>query len=144
MPLDVAGEALPNQRVVERLFDRHGTDRFKPEANAILELLPDRQRLVLPMRLPVVLGRGTEAGDAGVMLDLTHFNARRLGVSRRHCVLQRRAAFLVVIDLNSANGTFLNNKRLLPYQHHIVAHGDQLILGALHIKLRFSTEESRS
>jgi pSer/pThr/pTyr-binding forkhead associated (FHA) protein len=43
-----------------------------------------------------------------------------------------------VIDLRSANGTYLNGKRLPAYQKHVVAYGDHLVLGRLHLVISFS------
>jgi hypothetical protein len=49
-------------------------------------------------------------------------------VSRRHAVLEQRGAFWVVLDQQSANGTWLDNRRV---NEAALRHGQQLRLGAV-------------
>jgi len=88
---------------------------------------------------PVILGR--DAADEPDLLDLTEFNALVHGVSRRHCLLRRIGDRLVIRDLDSTNGTYLNSRRLIPAEDYIVTNGDRVILGSLHIAIWFSPVE---
>jgi hypothetical protein len=63
------------------------------------------------------------------------------GWTTRHCLLRREGIHLTVIDPGSANGTYLNGKRLPAYQEHVVAHGDHLVPGRLHLTLFFSSPD---
>lgn len=54
------------------------------------------------LKLPMLIGRGRDAG-----LTVPHAL-----VSRRHCEIFDRDGRLVVRDLGSLNGTFINNKRI--------------------------------
>jgi pSer/pThr/pTyr-binding forkhead associated (FHA) protein len=56
-------------------------------------------------------------------------------VSRRHCILHFTQGQLTVEDLNSANGTFLNNRRVTRQQ--LVRPGDQLQIGPLTFKVQY-------
>ncbi|WP_119067783.1 FHA domain-containing protein [Aggregatilinea lenta] len=114
---------------------------FPVEARAILQLLPSGICLPVDVRSPLVLGR-EDGGSTDEILDLTEFNAVKHGVSRRHVLLQRDGSRLLVSDLGSTNGTHLNGSLILPNQEHIIAHGDKLILGTLHLLISFSTFES--
>ncbi|HLY67084.1 MAG TPA: GGDEF domain-containing protein, partial [Chloroflexota bacterium] len=49
-------------------------------------------------------------------------------VSRNHARLERRGAYMLVSDLNSTNGTFVNNERTRPYNARL-NRGDQLRIG---------------
>ncbi|MFC1582241.1 FHA domain-containing protein [Planctomycetota bacterium] len=51
---------------------------------------------------PVVLGRSPECS---IVID-------NPGISRRHCQVEKRGDFCVVVDLNSNNGTFHNGKKV--------------------------------
>jgi pSer/pThr/pTyr-binding forkhead associated (FHA) protein len=121
-------------------IDPQGTEVFQGEAVILLQVLPSGICLSVPLSGPVVLGRGTDPGPEE-FLDLSGFNAFRHGVSRRHCRFQRRDQHLIVTDLGSSNSTYLNNKRILPYQEHVVADGDKLILGTLHLTIYFSAQQ---
>ncbi len=61
-----------------------------------------------------VIGRSDESSDYEPDIDLAKYNARALGVSRRHAALVRYHGIPHLIDLGSVNGTFLNGRRLVP------------------------------
>ncbi|MBN1679577.1 MAG: FHA domain-containing protein [Anaerolineae bacterium] len=118
--------------------DTPGNTRFAPGTEIILQCLPSGQCFTLALDKPVILGRGEVISDEQDAIDLTQFNAVQHGVSRTHCSLERWANQLVVTDLGSTNGTFLNGESLLPFHRHAVAHGDKLILGSLHFYVSFA------
>lgn len=60
------------------------------------------------------------------------------GVSRRHAILTPASTGFLLEDLNSANGTFVNGRRLAPQAPTPVAHGDEIKFGTL--ILRFEVE----
>lgn len=53
------------------------------------------------------------------------------GVSRRHAILAPQAAGFALEDLNSANGTFVNGRRLEPQTPTLISHGDEVKFGTL-------------
>ena len=59
-------------------------------------------------------------------------------VSRRHARILKREGTVVVEDLGSINGTFINGKRLAPYLPEALHDGDQLQLGKLLIEVELS------
>lgn len=120
--------------------DNSASNILPPKANVILQFLPSGTCVTLPLNTPVILGRGG-ASDAEEVLDLSVFNAMRHGVSRRHCKLERRGNQLFVFDMGSANGTYLNHAPLLPRREYAVTHGDQIVLGTLHLFVAFSSTE---
>jgi len=70
----------------------------------------------------IVLGRATSAGLQ--LLDE--------GVSRHHCVVEIRDGKLTVTDLNSSNGTYVNNA---PVRSRILKDGDLLRVGLAAIEV---------
>jgi len=114
---------------------------FGPETHAILQFLPSGVCHTLVLKEPLILGRATYLVQ-GEMLDLTEHNAYQHGVSRLHCMLRRQGTHLVVTDLGSANGTYLNGEPMLPHKDYVLSDGDQLILGTLHLTVFFSTSRS--
>ena len=134
----MAPTTLDVEEYVEHLpVERSGKSLFAPGASVVIQFEPSGVCLSLPLDEPVILGRGSTS-PAEIVLDLTNFDGYEKGVSRRHCLLRRRGSYLAVIDLGSANGTSLNGDRLVPRHEVLVAHGDRLILGRLHLTLLFS------
>ncbi len=82
-----------------------------------------------------ILGRA-EKGQAVIPdIDLNRFGAHDKGVSRLHCHLRFEGNSLLAIDLGSANGTFVNDTRVLPDHPAILSDGDVLRLGNLIIEV---------
>jgi len=102
----------------------------------VLQFFPSAHCITLDLDDPVVLGRGALPGSESVV-DLTDYDARQHGVSRRHCLLKRDDTRLLAVDLGSTNGTYLNGARLDPKQAVVVSSGDRLILGTLHMLITF-------
>jgi hypothetical protein len=107
-----------------------------PATRVVLQLLPSAHCITLNLEHPIVLGRGALPGSEDV-IDLTDYDARQHGVSRRHCLLTRDDTHLFAIDLGSTNGTYLNASRLDPQQAVVISSGDRLILGTLHMLITF-------
>jgi hypothetical protein len=117
---------------------RPSQDYFPPDANAVLQFLPSGHVLALALDKPAILGREGKSHETFDHIDLTELNAVRHGVSRQHCKFRREGLQLVVTDLHSTNGTYLNDRRLEAGTDVIVLHGDKLILGTLHLLVTFS------
>lgn len=101
------GKRVSTVRVVESHSDREGR-------------LPDRAgaQLVLPGLSPVtlqsglLLGRDSAAARIDVALALAPFR----GVSRRHLWMGVDAEGVLLVDLGSRNGTWVNGSRLEPFR----------------------------
>jgi len=83
----------------------------------------------------VILGRFDRPHPRANELDLTEYNAVNRGVSRIHCQLEYQDGKIVVTDLGSTNGTYVNGKRLDPNQPCVMARGDELIVGRLPVQI---------
>jgi len=84
----------------------------------------------------LVIGRSV--GSETVNVDLTPFSALELGVSRRHVRIDRIQDGLQVVDLESANGTYLNRTRLVPGIPHILRNRAVIQLGKLVMRVQFA------
>lgn len=82
-----------------------------------------------------VLGREIEESHPD--LDLTPYGAVKLGVSRQHVRLTQKIATIMVEDLGSRNGTFLNGERLIPKQPRVLRNEDELRLGHMVLRISF-------
>jgi hypothetical protein len=85
----------------------------------------------------LMIGRVDVSNASSVNVDLTHYDGRELGVSRLHAVIDLTGS-PTLTDLDSANGTWLNGERLLPFEIHRLYHGDTICLGmlVLYVELR--------
>lgn len=81
----------------------------------------------------ILLGRTDPTSNIYPEIDLTHDNGAAKGVSRNHARISYQSNSVMLEDLGSANGTYLNNKRLVPYSPEILQSNDQIRLGALPI-----------
>jgi pSer/pThr/pTyr-binding forkhead associated (FHA) protein len=87
----------------------------------------DENREIAVQRFPFVIGRRTDS-DCNLSLPF---------VSRRHCQLVRIGDEVLVQDLKSRNGTFVNGQRVSRPLH--VQDGDELMLG--HCSFRVSMSD---
>jgi len=68
-------------------------------------------------------------------IDLSSFRANDHGVSRIHAEIRVDVDGVRVVDLDSANGTLVNGKRLNPQDPARIRQGDIIQLGSLSLQL---------
>jgi pSer/pThr/pTyr-binding forkhead associated (FHA) protein len=100
-----------------------------------LHLLDTGQVLSLAERNEFTLGRISEGQPIMPDIDFSPYQAYASGVSRLHAVIKRDASRILLMDLGSANGTYVNGKRLLPNAEHILVNGDVIALGKLKMQV---------
>lgn len=84
----------------------------------------------------IIIGRYDKSSQTQPDIDLGSYGAEEKGVSRRHVVIRADEEHLVVIDLNSGNGTFLNGNKLEPNTPYPVKNEDKIQLGLMQLDLR--------
>lgn len=86
----------------------------------------------------LIIGRVTTAAVTPDV-DLSGENAEALGVSRLHVAVKHDPAAntIIVYDLGSANGTYINGQKLHPKEERILRSEDDLRLGRLVMRVRF-------
>jgi hypothetical protein len=100
-----------------------------------LHLLDTGHVLPLVTKNEFTLGRIGEGQPIMPDIDLSPYQAYAAGVSRLHAVIKRGASHLIFMDLGSANGSFINGKRLAPNEEQQVRHGDIVALGKMKIQI---------
>lgn len=85
----------------------------------------------------LIMGRSDVDSGTAVDVDLTDFDARLHGVSRLHVEIIARNSRITIRDLESANGSYLNEGRLVPGVEYRLRHGDRLMLGKLILQVLF-------
>jgi pSer/pThr/pTyr-binding forkhead associated (FHA) protein len=99
------------------------------EVQLIVEKGPARSRFIKLRSRETVVGR-----QKGCNVRIPSAE-----VSRRHCLLRLDGVQLTVEDLNSANGTYLNNRRVSGQQP--VASGDRLRIGPLTFAVEYEAPQ---
>lgn len=92
-----------------------------------------RRRFKLVVQNELRIGRASS--DLVPEVDLTDDDGAEKGVSRLHAKIQSVQEGLVLIDLDSTNGTLLNNYRLPPHEPYPLHSGDEIRFGDLLIHL---------
>jgi len=88
--------------------------------------------LVFPSgQTEVIVGREDLPAGALPEIDLAPHGGEEGGVSRRHARIFAHGAQVLIEDLNSTNGTFVNRQRLLPGRPQPLNHGDSIRLGRI-------------
>ena len=123
-----------------------GAEREKtkvPEEEAIspvslkLSILDSGREMELPLTKEVNIGRLDAASNSFPEVDLTSDGGLKKGVSRWHAKIIRRGSGVLIEDLGSINGTFLNHKKLTPCFPQALKSGDELQLGKLKLRVSF-------
>lgn len=100
-----------------------------------LHLLDTGQVLPLASRNEFTLGRVSEGQPIMPDIDLSPYQAYAGGVSRLHAIIKRDGDRILFMDLGSANGSYINGKRLQPNAEQYINHGDIIALGKLKMQV---------
>jgi hypothetical protein len=87
--------------------------------------------LPLPAAVQAIVGRGDPVSNFFPEIDLSPYGAIDNGVGRRHLRLFIQGGQAMIEDLDSTNGTLLNNQKLAPRQPQPLRNGDQISVGRL-------------
>lgn len=131
-------QAITNEQIANELKQK--TPRPDPlsiptNSWISLHLMDSGKILPLASRNEFTLGRLSEGQPIMPDIDLTPYQAYASGVSRLHAVVKREADRVLVMDLGSSNGTYLNGRRLNPHMEESLNHGDIVALGKLKIQI---------
>lgn len=99
-----------------------------------LQLLDGGQILPLADRNEFTMGRVSDGQTIMPDIDLTPYRAYEYGVSRLHAVLKKSKGKVIVMDLGSSNGTYVDGVRLKPENEYPLSHGSIISLGKLKIQ----------
>ncbi len=103
----------------------------------LLFIMNDTQPITLKNRTEITLGRKSNQPEDSVVVDLTPYGENKLGVSRKHAIIEYKEGGYLLRDLDSSNGTYLNEMHLIPHRTYHLQSGDRLRLGQLPITVYF-------
>lgn len=103
-----------------------------------LHLLDSGQILPVSERVEFTMGRISENQPIMPDIDLSSFKAFDNGVSRLHAVIRNNSGNVVIMDLGSSNGTYINGTRIVPNIEQPLRHGDVVALGKLKMQIILS------
>lgn len=103
-----------------------------------LHLLDSGQILPVSDRNEFTLGRISENQPIMPDIDLSPFKAFDNGVSRLHAVIRNNSGNIIIMDLGSSNGTYINGTRIVPNIEQALRHGDIIALGKLKMQVVLS------
>lgn len=109
-----------------------GAARFQPGTNVILHVKDASEPMTILPKGRLVVGRSDNNSSVQPDIDLAPFGAIEKGVSRQHAAIELSGDdTLMVLDVGSSNGTYLNGQRLLPNQPRVLRDGDEVRFGKL-------------
>jgi hypothetical protein len=122
---------------------RHQIDHIKSNVAwlMVLRLRSSGKTIEMQIDEDIVLGRGGK-GNPNQMIDLQDYDAMQLGVSRRHAIIRTHEKNLIVRDLSSTNGTFINGYRLPVGADYPLRTGDLLEVGKLALRVELAVPSS--
>jgi hypothetical protein len=123
----------------EPIMGIHRSPGSKIDTWGTLHLLETGQMLPLSDRNEFTLGRISEGQPIMPDIDLSPYYAYANGVSRLHAVVKREGEQVILMDLGSSNGTYLNGKRMTPNSEQNLNHGDVVMFGKLKIQILLKT-----
>jgi len=98
--------------------------------------LPDSKEPIELRNIALVtLGRSDSYSDEQPMIDLNPHHAKLLGVSRIHAQIVYHNDNYYIRDLNSTNGTWVNQEKINPGSQKQLISGDTIRLGHLMIQV---------
>ena len=116
---------------------RWGTATLGQHSEIKLHILGVPQPIVARLDPAIILGRPENDEAADMNVNLSAYGAADLGVSRQHAVLELQRKTVILTDLGSTNGTFLNDQPVLANQRRVVRDNDEIRLGRLIIHIYF-------
>lgn len=85
-------------------------------------------------KTPFLIGRKSAADSIYPDLDLSYYDAQF--ISRCHAQISQHGSEYMLIDLESANGTFVSGTRLSPHTPQVLRSGDRITIGKVHLVFR--------
>jgi hypothetical protein len=120
-----------------------GTKRFHPSMAIVLHIDEATEPLIIEPAERFIVGRLDRQRGIAPDLDLTPYGAVEKGISREHAEMRSSEDELVLVDLGSTNGTFINENQLTPSVPEVLHDGDLIRLGQMRLHIYF-TQSSRS
>ena len=125
----------PVARSTQERLPKRDVPQPSGERQFCATVLNSGRRVSLALTAPILIGRQDAARGHYPELDLNHDGGYDTGVSRRHARIMLMEATAYIEDLDSANGSFINDQRLTPRTSYRLQPGDELRLGSLILRV---------
>jgi len=130
------GATIPTRRIENDPDDASakstwGAARIRQGTAIYLHIREAEQPIEVHPTGRMIFGRSDSSSTVKPDIDLSAYNALEKGVSRSHAALELNEDTLMLVDVGSSNGTYLNGQRLLPNQPRVLRDGDEVRLGKL-------------
>jgi len=115
-----------------------GTATFKGASHLLIQLPPPTKNIAsFPIKslVRITIGRGDPNTQYTPDIDLEKHGFKNRGISRRHVSIEIDGDHIIVVDLESTNGTYLNGLQLLPNQPRILRNDDELMLADVPLRI---------
>jgi len=120
---------------------RWGTASLEAKATVILHVEGHSANPIhISLTHQLVLGR-VEGTHQDPCLNLAAYGATEKGMSHQHAALELIGKTVMLTDLSSTNGTFLNGQQLSPKQPVIVRSSDEIRLGQLVVYIYYENKD---
>ena len=138
-------EQFPDQHL-QRAKPRSGDDAQAEQQvlGVEVEILRTHRKVLLSADSEILVGRLDAAHGVFPELDLTSDSGLEHGISRRHARLYTREGKWYIEDLDSTNGTYVNDERLTAYLPYSFDDGDTLTLGNLRLRVNLHVDARES
>ena len=127
---------MPNLDGSEHII-KWGTATLGADACIKLHVFGMSKPILVQLNHTIILGRAIQETDSEINIDLSPYQAVEYGVSRQHATLELVRKTVMLTDLGSTNGTFLNEQRVLTQQRRVVRDNDEIRLGKLIMHIYF-------
>jgi hypothetical protein len=136
-PPKISNQTIVTQPGVDQPRGKHHHHLGKlPVHGVALYIGQSEEPLIVALNDRVTLGRRKDL-QIPDLVDLTPYDAYRMGVSRTHAALIYRGNQIFIHDIGSVNGTWVDGQRLKPYElYHLLA-GSTVTLGQLVIYIYY-------
>ena len=120
------------------VFTRNSSAHLSGQLRGMLQIIgPAGPAWEMPVaKSPFLIGRKSASDGIYPDLDLSYYDTKF--VSRRHAQITRTGSEYVLVDLGSANGTFVNGMQLSPHAPQILRSGDRIAIGKAHLVFRLT------
>jgi len=130
---------------------RVGTTPIKPQAaqippgyfteSSVLLIFgkgyPEPLKIHLDNNVEKIIGRHIPGSAMSPEIDLAPLGAETMGISRMHAAIILQKNAVLIADIGSTNGTYINGKLLLPQEIRALQDQDEIWFGQLVCRIRF-------
>jgi pSer/pThr/pTyr-binding forkhead associated (FHA) protein len=111
------------------------------EAITLQFIFTQQQRVIeVTLEREITIGRIDPTSTVFPTVDLSSLGTAAKSVSRHHARIIKRNSEIVLEDLASVNGTFINGKKLAPFLPVKLDNGDVLQLGKISMAIAIGSE----